>query len=205
MNFRLLIASALVVVGSIAANAQSSNKALAAHNKIHHEQLSKAKTGMDKSVIKNMIEEDLAIRENKNAPSDETRTMLADLLTEARRHIGKPYRGGAKGPAAFDCSGFSSYVYRQFGYSISPSSKAQFLQGASVERNNLREGDLVFFTSRRSGRNVGHVGIVISADNESGNFKFIHASSSQGIKIDNCAGAGYYEGRYLGARRIITD
>lgn len=204
MNFKIIIASVLVIAGSLLSNAQSSKKALAAHNKIHSE-LAKAKTGMDKSVIKNMLQEDLAIRENTNSISDESRRMLADLLSEAKSHIGKPYRGGAKGPYAFDCSGFSSYVYKQFGYSISPSSKAQFLEGTSVDRTKLREGDLVFFTSRRSGKSVGHVGIVVSADNESGNFKFIHASSSQGIKIDNCAGAGYYEGRFLGARRIINE
>ena len=71
-----------------------------------------------------------------------------------------------------------------------------------MERNDLRKGDLVFFTSRRSGKNVGHVGIVVSADNESGDFKFIHASV-KGVKVSDFE--GYYLGRYVGARRIITE
>lgn len=134
--------------------------------------------------------------------SGESTKMISDLLSEAHRYIGRPYVHGAKGPKAFDCSGFTSYVYRQFGYTISPSSRAQYTEGTNVERNDLRKGDLVFFTSRRSGKNVGHVGIVVSADNESGDFKFIHASV-KGVKVSDFE--GYYLGRYVGARRIITE
>ena len=97
---------------------------------------------------------------------------------------------------------YPRYVYRQFGYNISPSSRAQYLEGTPVDRKDLRKGDLVFFTSRSSGKNVGHVGIVVSADNETGNFKFIHASI-RGVKISDFE--GYYVPRYIGAKRIIKE
>lgn len=128
--------------------------------------------------------------------------IIDDLLTEAQRHIGKPYVHGAKGPKAFDCSGFSSYVYKQFGYKLSPASRIQATEGVEVAKGDLRKGDLVFFTSRSSGGAVGHVGIVVSADNATGKFKFIHASI-RGVKISE--NEGYYRSRYLGARRVITD
>lgn len=128
--------------------------------------------------------------------------IIDDLLTEANKHIGKPYVHGAKGPRAFDCSGFSSYVYRQFGYTLSPASRMQAKEGVAVEKGDLRKGDLVFFTSRRSGGGVGHVGIVVSADNATGKFSFIHASL-KGVKISQ--NEGYYAGRYLFARRVITE
>ena len=108
-----------------------------------------------------------------------------------------------KGPNEFDCSGFTSYVYKQFGYTISPASRIQYTDGVKVDRKTLRKGDLVFFTSRSSGRNVGHVGMVVSADNETGSFKFIHASI-RGVKISSSDEA-YYAKRYVGARRIITE
>ena len=180
---------------------QTSKKALSAHNKIHSEQLANAKSRMDKNVITNMLRENIAKKE-EHTISEESTKMISDLLSEAHRYIGRPYVHGAKGPKAFDCSGFTSYVYRQFGYTISPSSRAQYTEGTNVERNDLRKGDLVFFTSRRSGKNVGHVGIVVSADNESGDFKFIHASV-KGVKVSDFE--GYYLGRYVGARRIITE
>lgn len=204
MNFRTLTAITALLLCGIAANAQTSAKARAAHDRIHRQQLANAKSRLDKTVISNMLKEDVAKRESAEEAglSDESNAMITDLLTEARKHIGKPYVHGAKGPRSFDCSGFSSYVYSQFGYSLSPSSRTQYTQGVSVSRKNLRKGDLVFFTSRRSGKNVGHVGIVVSADNETGNFKFIHASI-KGVKISDFE--GYYVGRYIGAKRIITE
>ncbi len=77
------------------------------------------------------------------------------------------------------------------------------LRGEAISTKELREGDLVFFTGRNRRRGVGHVGIVVSADNEKGTFTFIHASTSRGIRIDT--NSGYYSSRYIGARRIITE
>lgn len=201
MKIKRIVISALILTCGFTAVPQTSKKALSAHNKIHSEQLANAKSRMDKNVITNMLREDIAKKE-EHAISEESSKMISDLLSEAHRYIGRPYVHGAKGPKAFDCSGFTSYVYRQFGYTISPSSRTQYTEGTNVERNDLRKGDLVFFTSRRSGKNVGHVGIVVSADNESGDFKFIHASV-KGVKVSDFE--GYYLGRYVGARRIITE
>lgn len=131
-----------------------------------------------------------------------TNRVIDDLLKEANKHIGKPYVHGAKGPKAFDCSGFSSYVYRQFGYKLSPASRVQATEGVAVAKGDLRKGDLVFFTSRSSRGGVGHVGIVVSADNATGKFSFIHASI-RGVKISQ--NEGYYASRYLFARRVITE
>lgn len=203
MKLRLILISFSLFIVAMAGSAQTSSKARKAHLKIHSEQLANAKIGMDKSVIANMMKEDLINREErKNALSAEAELMIKDMMGEAHKYIGRPYRHGAKGPSAFDCSGFTSYIYRQFGYSLSPSSRTQYTQGVSVKRNDLRTGDLVFFTSRSSGNNVGHVGIVVSADNVTGNFKFIHASI-KGVKVSDFE--GYYLGRYIGARRIITE
>lgn len=203
MKLRTIITSLVVAGLSLGFSVESNAKKTAAHLQAHKEQLANAKSKLDNSVIKNFIEKDVTARENKEKGlSAESSAMINDLLSEARTHIGKRYVHGSKGPKTFDCSGFTSYVYKQFGYSISPSSRAQYTQGTAVERKNLRKGDLVFFTSRSSGNNVGHVGIVVSADNQTGDFSFIHASI-KGVKINTCS--GYYEGRYIGAKRIITE
>ena len=65
----------------------------------------------------------------------------------------------------------------------------------------MQPGDLVFFTSPNSGRNVGHVGIIMEVDMLNDTFKFIHASSSGGVKISNSTD-GNYERRYIGVRRV---
>ena len=175
------------------------------HREMHKSQLANAKSAIDKSVIQDFILNEIVQKEeqNNNTLSNESLQMIEDLLTEARTHIGKRYRSGGKGPSSFDCSGFSSYVFSQFGYKLGASSGDQFQQGEKVEKNQLRPGDLVFFTGRNSKGRVGHVGIVVEADNERSTFKFIHAATSGGIRIDS--NVGYYAGRYLGAKRIITE
>lgn len=203
MNFKILLAAAFVSLISLASNAQTQahSAARAAHNKAHKEQLANVKNRMDKDVIKNMVKGDVERRENFSGLSAESSKMIGDILVEAQKHIGKKYVHGTHGPNTFDCSGFTSYVYKQFGFNISPGSRMQYTQGTPVARNDLRKGDLVFFTSRSSGKNVGHVGIVWEADNEKGTFKFIHASI-RGVRISNFE--GYYVPRYVGAKRIIT-
>lgn len=198
----ILLTSIVLVAG---AQTPISSPAMSARERAHKQQLANVKSSkMDLNVVKDMLKEDVAKRESElvSSVSPENQKLIADILSEANKHIGKPYRHGMKGPNAFDCSGFTSYVYKQFGYSISPASRIQYTDGVKVDRKSLRKGDLVFFTSRSSGKNVGHVGIVVSADNETGDFKFIHASL-KGVKISACE--GYYANRYVGARRIITE
>ncbi len=124
------------------------------------------------------------------------------LLDEAMSHIGARYRSGSKGPYAFDCSGFTSYVFRQLGAgNIGASSRDQYARNMPVSRSEMQRGDLVFFTSPRSGRNVGHVGIVVDVDPITNTFNFIHASTSDGVKISN-SNDGFYARRFIGVRRV---
>jgi len=128
--------------------------------------------------------------------------MIDDMLNYARKFMGVRYVRGGRSPKGFDCSGFTSYVFSQFGYQLSPSSSTQYTQGKKVSRDEVQPGDLLFFTGRasRSGR-VGHVAIAVDADPVSGEITFIHAART-GIKIDKIT-APYYASRFLGARRVI--
>ncbi len=128
--------------------------------------------------------------------------MIDDMLSYARKFMGVRYVRGGRSPKGFDCSGFTSYVYSQFGYELSPSSATQYTQGKKVSRDEVQPGDLLFFTGRaaRSGR-VGHVAIAVDADPVSGEITFIHAART-GIQIDKIT-APYYAARFIGARRVI--
>jgi len=128
--------------------------------------------------------------------------MMENLIDEALTHLGARYVWGSKGPKTFDCSGFTSYVYKQQNHQfIGASSRDQYARNTPITRNELQTGDLVFFTSPRSGRGVGHVGIVLDVDPVTHNFTFIHASTKDGVKISNI-NEGYYSRRYIGARRV---
>lgn len=128
--------------------------------------------------------------------------VMANLIDECLAHLGARYVWGSKGPKTFDCSGFTSYVYKQQVHqSIGISSREQYAQNKPIKRSELQTGDLVFFTSPRSGRQVGHVGIVLEVDPITQNFTFIHASTKDGVKISNI-NESYYTRRYIGARRV---
>ena len=133
------------------------------------------------------------------------RELVDELLDYAKTFIGVPYRLGASGPERFDCSGFTSYVFREFGYDMPHNSTMQFRDCVPVESfSELRKGDLVFFGARNNIRNIGHVGIVVDVDLERGMFRFIHASSSNGVEIQRST-SPYFMMRYMGAGRVLKD
>ena len=135
----------------------------------------------------------------------EPREMVDELLDYAKTFIGVPYRLGASGPERFDCSGFTCYVFREFGYHLPHNSVMQFKDCTPVESfSDLRKGDLVFFGARNNIRNIGHVGIVVDVDLERGMFRFIHASTSNGVEIQRST-SPYFMMRYMGAGRILKD
>lgn len=116
-----------------------------------------------------------------------------EIVNYAHNFIGKPYVFGAKGPNSFDCSGFTSYVFKHFGKDIPRTSGEQFNVGKPIQKSELKNGDLIFFNTYTK---IGHVGIYI------GNGEFIHAASSGSVKV-NSLNENYYSTNYAGARRVL--
>lgn len=136
-----------------------------------------------------------------------TTSELADkLIEEAMKYRGVPYRYGGKGPNAFDCSGFTSYVYGRIGYKLSGSVALQVKETRTVTGNlsDLQKGDLIIFGSRHNVSKIGHVGIYIGPDEPGDGFDFIHAAVHGGIQISNIK-EKYYTDRFLGVCRVLPD
>ena len=121
-----------------------------------------------------------------------------EIVEYAKQYLGCPYVYGGSGDKSFDCSGFTMYVYKKFGYTLSHSAIAQSKVGTYVAKEDLQAGDLVFFLDYETMDGIGHCGIYI------GNGEFIHASSGSGycVKISNLL-TGSYNTRYATARRLI--
>lgn len=83
----------------------------------------------------------------------------ASLQNLAYKQLGKPYRYGASGTRAFDCSSFTQYVYRKNGVHLPRTAQAQYHSTTHVSARHARKGDLVFFGSSR--RNITHVGLYL--------------------------------------------
>ena len=112
----------------------------------------------------------------------------------ARTQVGKPYGWGATGPERFDCSGLALYVYRQLGIALPRVSSDQAGMGVHVDRQELKPGDLVFFSLRSA---FDHVGIFL------GNNRFVHAPRrKEPVRVDNLDDA-WWNRAYKGARRVF--
>lgn len=122
-----------------------------------------------------------------------------DIVAYAKKYLGYKYVYGGTSPSTgFDCSGFTYYVYKHFGYTLSRSSVSQATNGTKVEKKDLQPGDLVIYKNTSLTR-IGHVGIYI------GDNKMIHASEpGVGVIItDIDSKAHKYPQRYVMGRRII--
>jgi len=151
------------------------------------------------------VEEPVVFKPESQQVPVAPKELVDDLLDYARTFIGVPYRLGAAGPNLFDCSGFTSYVFREFGYDLPHNSVQQMKGCRPVESfSDLRKGDLVFFGARNNIRSIGHVGIVVDVDLDHGMFRFIHASTSNGVEIQRST-QPYFMMRYMGAGRVLPD
>jgi cell wall-associated NlpC family hydrolase len=137
----------------------------------------------------------VVVVDSSQAASSEKGQEIADY---ARSLVGCPYVYGGSSPKGFDCSGFTKYVYSQFGYNINRTASTQLDNGVSVSMSELQPGDLVMFKKAGySGSRASHVGIYI------GGGKFVHASTSRvGVIVSDLSEA-YYTSGFVGARRII--
>ncbi|GAB2942505.1 hypothetical protein GCM10027048_03890 [Hymenobacter coalescens] len=127
------------------------------------------------------------------------------VVSFALRQLGKAYcYAGTTPEGGFDCSGFLTYVYGNFGIDVPHSSALQYKTGAPVPRPEARKGDLIIFTGTAQGSSTpGHAGIVISEPGQP--LRFVHSSSSRrdpGVKISQVDGTDY-ERRFLGVRRVL--
>ncbi|MCR5826017.1 MAG: SH3 domain-containing protein [Oscillospiraceae bacterium] len=121
----------------------------------------------------------------------------AQIAAMAAQYVGTRYVYGGASPSGFDCSGFTLYLYKQFGYSLPHTASGQYANcGVKVSRSDLQPGDLVFFTSSGSGGRITHVGVY------TGNDQIIHARYSVGAVHVNYLSESYYNRNYVGAIRI---
>ena len=122
-----------------------------------------------------------------------------DVIEYAKKFIGTKYLYGSMNPEkGFDCSGFVSYVMKNFDISLNRSSSAMASNGLAVKRSELKKGDLMFFNTSGKSGTISHVGIYI------GDGEFIHSSSGsrKGVVISSLD-EKYYDTRFVKATRVL--
>jgi cell wall-associated NlpC family hydrolase len=135
-----------------------------------------------------------------------TGNKVSQVMDFAKSLLGIRYRYASSNPSkGFDCSGFVSYVFKQFGFDTNGArSSSDFAaKGKTVALADAKVGDVLVFTGTNSKiRRAGHVGIIYSKD-EDGNIKFIHSSSGKAKGVTITALEGYYKNRLLKAVTVM--
>lgn len=128
----------------------------------------------------------------------ETSSTGTDIVNYAKKYLGYKYVSGGTSPSTgFDCSGFTYYVYKHFGVTLSRTSTSQASNGVAVSKSDLKMGDLILFNNS-SNSSIGHVGIYIGGNT------FIHAANASKGVITTSLSDSYYSKRYVTARRVIN-
>jgi len=120
--------------------------------------------------------------------------LAGQIIEFAKTFIGTPYKTAGSSPGGFDCSGFTSYVYKHFNIDLPRVSRDQYNFGKAVSANEAEPGDLVAFAYENG--SIFHVGIYM------GNGEFIHSSSTKGIEISKTSDI-YWGPRLFGFCRVL--
>ena len=148
-----------------------------------------------KTVVKSP---DLKTLESKY--SGNVNAQIKDILKDAEKYLGAPYKYGGNTSSGFDCSGFTVKVFNENNSQLPRRSEDQSNAGKSINIKEAKPGDLIFFATS-GGSKVTHVVIVHDIEN-SGEVKFIHASTSKGVIISSL-NEKYWNKAYLFARRVL--
>ena len=138
------------------------------------------------------------VREETVQPEETSSAKGDDVANFAKQYLGYSYVLGGKTPeTGFDCSGYTRYVFKNFGYSLGTVAADQNSLGTEVARIDLKVGDLILFYNEEKTK-IGHTGIYL------GNDEFIYAANpDRGVVIDNLSTNSYYSTRFITARRIV--
>ena len=128
-------------------------------------------------------------------------TSSSAIAETAMQHLGTRYVWGGASAGGFDCSGYTMYIYGQYGYSLPHTATGQWQSGIGTKVYSISElqpGDLVFFNdpSRNAGKACSHAGIYI------GNGQHIHASSSKSGVVISDLTSGYYNKYFIGGIHV---
>ncbi len=124
---------------------------------------------------------------------------ITNIVNAARSLVGSSYVWAGSSPdVGFDCSGLTSYLYRQYaGVELSRITTGQAGNGYSVSKENIQPGDIILFQNDWSDH-VDHVGIYV------GGGSYVHAATEErGVVIDSAEGS-YFQNNVVGVRRILN-
>jgi lipoprotein Spr len=146
-----------------------------------------------------------AAADKDTADSIGTAVCPDQLLSYAQKLIGTPYHFASSTPGyGFDCSGFVGFVFKSFNFDV-PRSSCEYINiGEKLALNEAKPGDIILFTGTQArSRKIGHIGIVMSNDDDG--VKFIHSTSGKEHGVTISAMDERYQRRFVRIIRLFKE
>ena len=132
-------------------------------------------------------------KQRRRAKARAARDETDRVVDVARAQVGDGYAFGGSGPDAFDCSGLTAYAFADHGVGLPHNSHGQAALGRPVDRDEIRPGDLVFFST--AGPGASHVGVATGAST-------VVSATNSGV-LEHSTQDAYWGGHYVTARRVL--
>jgi cell wall-associated NlpC family hydrolase len=138
----------------------------------------------------------------KSGEASTSAMQLRNKITDyAQRYVGSGYKYAGTSPSTgFDCSGFTSYVLKEFKVKVSPASSVQATEGRPIALERVLPGDLIFFGE--SSKKISHVALVLKRSKDG--IVCVHSTTSRGVIVENVSTSTYWKPKILFARDVIT-
>lgn len=133
--------------------------------------------------------------------SNSSASLRRNVVSYGQKFVGTQYRYAGTDPkTGFDCSGFTSFVLKEFNVKVSPASAKQATEGRPVSLDRAQPGDLIFFGE--NAKNIQHVALLVKRSSDG--LTCVHSTTSRGVIVENVSKSSYWKPKILFARDVIT-
>ncbi|MFT4611362.1 MAG: cell wall-associated NlpC family hydrolase [Glaciecola sp.] len=159
-----------------------------------------ASCNSSKRVVTKKTRTSKTTKKRNSSPSAATSKTVVNIIEHAKTFEGTRYKYGGTTKKGMDCSGLVVTAFKKEDILLPRTTSDLSKRGNWIDVKNVKEGDLLFFATKKNNRKINHVGIVTSS--RPGHVEFIHASSSRGVMISNLDESYWYLA-YVQARRVL--
>jgi len=122
------------------------------------------------------------------------------IVANALKYEGVSYKYGGTNKKGMDCSGVIYVAFGEENFQLPRVSREMAKQGKKISLKRVAKGDLLFFKTRKSYKNINHVGLVVS--NVNGQIRFIHSTTSKGVIVSSLS-QKYWSKAFVKATRVL--
>ena len=156
--------------------------------------------GKNRTVYVEATETDSLVSNKTSLPEVVEDEKAEQIISTAMTFSGVRYKFGGTSRRGMDCSGLLYVSFKEHGIEFPRISYEMANQGRKIGVKKVRKGDLLFFKTRKRGKRINHVGLVVDVDGD--DIKFIHSTTSRGVIVSSLR-EGYWNHAFVKATRVL--